>query len=59
VTGVLPEERLVFSVDLSDYRDREDFEARIYPALELIAKTELASGAGLERRVRLKPFASC
>lgn len=51
VVGVLPEERLVFSVDLADYRDRDDFEARIYPSLELIAKTELASGAGLERRV--------
>ena len=49
--GVSPEERLVLSVDLADYKDREDFEARIYPELELIAKTELESGAGLERRV--------
>ena len=54
VIGVLPEERLVFSVDLADYRDREDFDARIYPALELIANTELSSGAGLERRVALE-----
>ena len=52
--GVLPEERQVFSVDLADYRDRDDFEARIFPALELIAKTELALGAGLERRVALQ-----
>jgi predicted type IV restriction endonuclease len=51
VLGVPPSERLVQSVDLSDYKDREDFEARIYPELELIAKDELASGAGLERRV--------
>ena len=52
--GVSPEERLVLSVDLADYKDREDFEARIYPELELIAKTELESGAGLERRVTLE-----
>jgi hypothetical protein len=52
--GVSPEERLVLSVDLADYKDREDFEARIYPELELIAKTELESGAGLERRVALE-----
>ena len=49
--GVLPDERKVFTVDLADYRDRDDFEARIVPSLELIAKGELASGAGLERRV--------
>ena len=54
VLGVPPEERVVLAIDLSDYRDREDFEARIYPALELIAKTELESGAGLERRVALQ-----
>jgi hypothetical protein len=52
--GVSPEERLVLSVDLADYKDREDFEARIYPELELIAKTELESGAGLDRRVALE-----
>jgi predicted type IV restriction endonuclease len=52
--GVAPAERQVLSVDLSDYKDREDFEARIYPELELIAKTELQSGAGLERRVALE-----
>ena len=52
--GVPPAERQVLSVDLSDYKDREDFEARIYPELELIAKTELQSGAGLERRVALE-----
>jgi hypothetical protein len=52
--GVTPGERLVLSVDLADYKDREDFEARIYPELELIAKTELESGAGLERRVALE-----
>lgn len=52
--GVSPEERLVLSVDLADYKDREDFDARIYPGLELLAKTELESGAGLERRVALE-----
>jgi predicted type IV restriction endonuclease len=51
--GVPPEERQVLSVNLSDYTDRDDFEARIYPELELIAKPELESGAGLERRVAL------
>ena len=54
VLGVPPEERLVLSVDLADYRDRDDFEARIYPELELVAKSELESGAGLERRVALE-----
>lgn len=49
--GVSPDERLVFSVDLADYKDREDFDARIYPRLELIAKSELESGMGLERWV--------
>lgn len=52
--GVPPAERQVLSVNLADYKDREDFEARIYPELELIAKTELESGAGLERRVALE-----
>jgi predicted type IV restriction endonuclease len=54
VLGVPPEERRVLLVDLADYRDRDDFEARIYPELELIAKGELESGAGLERRVALE-----
>jgi predicted type IV restriction endonuclease len=54
VLGVGPDERLVLSVDLANYKDRDDFEARIYPELELIAKSELESGAGLERRVELE-----
>jgi predicted type IV restriction endonuclease len=54
VLGVPPEERSVLMVDLADYRDRDDFEARIYPDLELVAKGELESGAGLERRVALE-----
>jgi predicted type IV restriction endonuclease len=29
--GVPPEERQVLSVNLADYKDRDDFEARIYP----------------------------
>jgi hypothetical protein len=51
VLGMAPADRLVLSVDLADYKDREDFEARIYPELELIAKKELEAGGGLERRV--------
>ena len=43
--------RVVLSVNLADYEDSDEFEARIYPELELIAKTELESGAGPERRV--------
>ena len=31
VLGVPPAERLVLSVDLADYKDREDFDARILP----------------------------
>jgi hypothetical protein len=54
VLGIPPEDRLVLSVNLADYKDRDDFEARIYPELELIAKTQLESGAGLERRVALE-----
>lgn len=54
VLGVPPEERIVLSLNLADYKDRDDFEARLYPDLELIAKTELESGAGLERRVALE-----
>jgi hypothetical protein len=49
--GVAPHERLVLAIDLADYKNREDFEARLLPELELIAKTELESGAGLQRRV--------
>jgi predicted type IV restriction endonuclease len=50
VLGVPPHERLVIAIDLLDYRDRADFELRIYPQLELLAKSELESGAGLQRR---------
>ncbi len=39
VLGVPPEERQVLSVNLADYKDRDDFETRIYPELELIAKS--------------------
>jgi len=54
VLGVPPEERQVLAVNLAEYKDRDDFETRIYPELELIAKSELESGAGLERRVALE-----
>jgi predicted type IV restriction endonuclease len=49
--GVKPEDRLILRVDLADYKDRDDFEARVYPKFELIAKKELESSAGLERWV--------
>jgi hypothetical protein len=54
VLGVQPEERQVLSVDLADYKDRDDFEARIYPELELIAKTELESGRRLRAAGRAR-----
>jgi predicted type IV restriction endonuclease len=50
VLGVPPHERQVLAVDLLDYKDRADFDARIFPELELLAKSELESGAGLDRR---------
>jgi hypothetical protein len=33
-----------------DLKDREDFEAQIYPDLRLLAKDTVATPAGLERR---------
>ncbi len=54
VLGVLPHERLVFSVDLTEYKDRQDFDERVFPEVELLAKTELETGAGLQRRVTLE-----
>lgn len=50
VPGVPPEERLVFELDLSDYTDRDAFEAQVAPDLLLLTKTEIAPGAGLEQR---------
>ncbi len=50
VLNVEPEDRLVFEVDLGGYRDRDEFEARIYPDLALLARSEMETGAALQRR---------
>jgi predicted type IV restriction endonuclease len=50
VPGVQPHERLVFEVDLADYKSREDFEAQIVPPLALLAKDTITTDTGLERR---------
>jgi hypothetical protein len=49
VTGVPPEDRLVLSVDLADFADRDDFDSRIWPAAALLRKDAMASGNGLEQ----------
>jgi predicted type IV restriction endonuclease len=51
VLDVPPHERLIFAVDLTEFSDETDFDARVYPELSLIAKGEMESGGGLERRV--------
>jgi predicted type IV restriction endonuclease len=51
VLDVPPHQRVIFSVDLVEYSDRADFDARIYPEIALIAKAQMESGGGLERRV--------
>jgi hypothetical protein len=50
VPNVPPQERLVFEVDLADYKSREDFEAQVFPPLALLAKDTIATDTGLERR---------
>lgn len=45
-----PQDRLVFEVDLTDYTDSEDFEVKLYPDLELLSKTAMREGTGLDRR---------
>lgn len=45
-----PQDRLVFEVDLTEYTDREDFEVKLYPELELLSKTAMCEGTGLDRR---------
>ena len=44
--SVCPEDRLVLSINLADYNDRDDFETRIYPQLELIATDRARVGCG-------------
>lgn len=50
VPNVSPEERLVFEVDIADYRGRDDFEAQVVPKLSLLAKDTIVSDAGLEHQ---------
>jgi type I restriction and modification enzyme subunit R-like protein len=50
IPNVPPQDRLVFEVDLTDYADREDFEVTLYPDLELLSKSAMIQGIGLERR---------
>jgi predicted type IV restriction endonuclease len=50
VPHVEPADRLVFELDLAGYKDREDFELRIYPNLALLSKGQMADGTGLERK---------
>lgn len=50
VPNVPPYERLVFEVDLADYKNREDFEAQVFPTLSLLARSTIATDTGLQRR---------
>jgi predicted type IV restriction endonuclease len=49
VTGLAPEDRLVLSIDLADFADREDFDTRIWPAAALLTKSAMQTGEALER----------
>ena len=49
VTGVPPEDRLVFEVDLGDWVDREDFDLRVWPQMAMLTKDALVTGEALER----------
>jgi hypothetical protein len=35
--------RLIFEVDVAGYRDREDFEVRLYPDIHLLSKASLTA----------------
>ncbi len=47
--GLEPEDRLILSIDLADFADREDFDTRIWPIASLLAKDSMQTGDGLER----------
>lgn len=49
--GMLPHEREILSIDLAAYEGRDEFDALIWPYVELVAKSQLQSGMGLERWV--------
>jgi hypothetical protein len=49
VTGVKPHDRVVISIDLGDFADRDDFDTRIWPVAALLTKEAMQSGVGLER----------
>lgn len=42
-------DRLVFELDLSDYRSAEDFEISIWPIVEMLSKQEMQTGEDLNR----------
>lgn len=49
IVGVQPSDRLVLQVDLVDYADRDDFDARLWPAAAMLAKKAMVTGQDLER----------
>jgi hypothetical protein len=49
VTGVKPHDRVVISIDLGDFADRDDFDTRIWPVAALLTKEAMQSRVGLER----------
>lgn len=49
VEGLDPEDRIVLSIDLAEFADREDFDTRIWPAASLLSKSSMQTGDGLER----------
>ncbi len=44
------EKRVVFELQIADYRERADFDADIYPDLALMSKKAMGEGKGLEQR---------
>jgi len=54
IPNLAPQDRLVFSVDLADCTDREEFEVRLFPDLSLLVKSAMADGSGLDRRAAQK-----
>lgn len=43
------DDRLVFELDLADYRSPEDFEISIWPIVEMLSKQEMQTGEALNR----------
>ncbi|HWT91456.1 MAG TPA: hypothetical protein VN238_00530 [Solirubrobacteraceae bacterium] len=49
ITGVPPEDRLVLTIDLADWVDREDFDLRRWPEAAMLTKAAMANGEAIER----------